>query len=328
MEMYYSKKWNDFSIPEVTIITTVYNRREILLRAMKSVERQTFRDIEYVVVNNGSTINIDDIVLKFIDNTSIPVLYIKRDNGIGPHTGKNTAIKAARGHYLVMLDSDDELLPNAVEVLYNEWMNLPESDRGEYREVVALCEDENGNQLGDTFPDKLNHCSRKEASKIWHRGNLSVEHISMCVTQQLKDYPFPEPEGVTWVVDSVVLWDRLAVKYRSRFINDSLKRYYTQSTDSISNTQINVVTLQHCINMLWAYKFTLNHINEYAYGIWGRIKRTLLYCKYYNILKIKKSIPKYEWTKEPIKGFLNNLLISVLWLPSIYLALNTVKNKM
>jgi glycosyltransferase involved in cell wall biosynthesis len=330
MSGYSNKYWENNRIPHVTVITTVYNRRDVLLRAMRSVDNQTFNDIEYIVVDNGSTINIDDIVCPFLNSASIPMLYLKNQNGLGPHSGKRLAIEHARGEYIVMLDSDDELLPKCIEVLYSAWQSIPKESRHLYREVVALCEDEYGHQIGDCFPASLNKCTPNKASKIWHERNLSVEHVNMSVTKLLQDpkFIFPEPEGVTWVVDSTFLWDRLSVMYKSYFINDRLKRYYTQSEDSISNTQIKKITIQHCINLLWAYKFTIDHINEYSYGIIGRLKRTMLYCVFYNILKQKKSYPKFKWASSPITQLSNRFLISVLWIPSMVIASIYINKKM
>lgn len=320
--------WDKINKPMVTIITSVYNRREILLRAMNSVACQTYKNIEYIVVNNGSTINIDDIVNDFMYNATIPMMYIRRSSGNGPHTGKNSAIREARGKFLSMLDSDDEFLPNAMQVLVYTWNGIPKEEVNEFREVVAQCIDEFGNRIGEPFPDKINYCSKREASRIWHSKELSVEHINMNITQHLKDRPFPEPEGVSWVVDSVILWDKLSKLYRSYFINDCLKRYYTQSSDSISNMEIKKITIQHCINMLWADKYVLNHWEEYDYGFIYRIKKILHYCIFVNILKQKDAYPQFDWVEEEIKGITNTLLKWILWLPGIIGAKIYVKKRM
>lgn len=329
IELKYNKIYAVSHIPKVSIITSVYNRREILLRAMRSVAAQTFKDIEYIVVNNGSSIDIDDIILKFMEDADIPVVYIKRDNGIGPHTGKNSAFREARGKYLVMLDSDDELLPSAVEVLYNTWMSIPESERDQYREVVARCVDEYGNEIGNKFPDYINSCSKKQAFKLWHSlPGLAVEHVEMNVTDHLKKLMFPEPEGVTWVVDSTILWDRLSKDYRSYFINDCLKRYYTGSEDSITNTQINKVSTQHCVNMLFSTKFMLEHWNEYDYSLSDRVKRIIMYLVWKQVLLKKNAYPKYPWAQSRLKGPINILIQALLYFPSVIISNNYIKNKM
>ncbi len=307
-------------MPKVSVITSVYNRREILLRAMESVAAQMFKDLEYIVVNNGSTIDIDDVVEGFMEHTEMPVLYIKRDNGAGPHTGKNSAIRAARGEYVVMLDSDDELLPNCVSTLYNAWMAIPEDVRPQYREVVGRCVDQNGNEIGRRFPEAINTMPREQAYRFWHQPGFGFECVSMDRTECLKLYPFPEPDGVTWVVDSIILWDRLSKQYNSRFINDCLKRYYTDSSDSITNTQINKVTRQHVLNMLFAMKFKLDHYDEYFTDAKTRLKDVMMYNTFQQIIKGGRPTDNPDWVYEPVHNTSNRMLSGLLYLPGVALA--------
>lgn len=307
--------WSKRSNPLVTVITSTFNRKELLKRAMLSVNNQTFKDIEYIVVDNGSTDNIDDVILPIMDSATIPMMYIKRSEGIGPHTGKNSAIKEARGYFLIMLDSDDELLPVAVETLVKAWETIPKQQRSQYREVVAQCIDEYGNRVGIQFPEKINRCTPKEAFKIWQQPGMAAEHISMNVTKYLKEMPFPEPDGISWVVDSVVLWNRLSKIYKSYFINDTLKVYYIGSPDSISNQDIKNITPKHLRNMLWAHKFELNHWDEYEYTFKNRIDRTLKVSLYSNVLQSMNELSGYKWAKEPVNGFLNKFLIALWSIP-------------
>ena len=314
--------------PTVSVITSVYNRREILLRAMLSVASQDFKDIEYIVVNNGSTINIDDVVEDFMSSANISVLYIKRDNGIGPHTGKNSAIRAARGEFIVMLDSDDELLPNCISTLYATWCSIPERQRSQYREVVARCVDEKGNEIGKKFPEMLNCASAKAVYEYWHKPGFGFECVSMDRTDILKAMPFPEPTGVTWVVDSIILWDRLSKIYKSYFINDCLKRYYTDSADSITNTQIQKVTEQHVINMLYALKFKLNHYEEYFVSTKSRLRDIVMYNTFNMLIKWSQKNTNLDWNRNTLDNTTNRLLSWALYVPCLPIAIYYKKRKM
>jgi hypothetical protein len=227
-----------------------------------------------------------------------------------------------------MLDSDDELLPNAIEKLVQTWQSLPQDTEYPYREVVAQCIDEFGNRVGNPFPEELNNCTPQKAFKLWCRPGLASEHISMNLTQLLKENPFPEPEGITWVVDSAILWNRLSKRYKSYFINDTLKKYYVGSVDSITNTQINKVTLQHLRNMLFAHMFELNHWDEYNYTLKTRLDRTLKVILYKQILSSKGQMPDCEWSKQPINGAINNALMYLWYLPSVLGAQIFIKKKM
>lgn len=282
---------------------------------MASVDGQICRDIEYIVVDNGSSENLDGIMDVFLRTATIPVMYIKRTHGAGPHTGKRSAIDHARGRFLTMLDSDDELLPDAISTMLDAWDRIPLDCRGQYREVVAQCIDEHGCRVGDLFPEKLNHCTPGEAFRMWNSCKLAHEHVNLHLTSLLKEMPFPNPQGVTWVVDSVVLWNRLSKKYRTCFINDTLKRYYVGSPDSITNQQINNVTAQHLVNMLWAHKFELNHWDEYCYTWRDRLDRTLKVALYTRVLGRMGALPDFDWVKSSVSGRLNRFLVGLWGIP-------------
>lgn len=313
-----NKLWEEHPHPLVTITTSNYNRRDVLLRCMKAVDNQTFRDIEYIVVDNGSTVSFDDIMEQFMADATIPVMFIKRSNGIGRHTGRNSAIEQARGEYLCMIDSDDAYLPHAMETLVNAWKAIPEEHRSEYREVVAQCQDEHGNRCGAPFPDGINDASIKEAFKIVQRPELGYEHANMSRTILLKENPFLNPEGVTDSYETIIWW-RLAKKYKSYFINDIVRIYFTESGDSITNLYKTGLTKNACISSLWRDQYYLNHWNDFLFSFKERVKKVIYYTVWKNALKKHNIYPTYDWAKEGLKGFTNNALAALLWFPGIFI---------
>jgi len=310
--------WEEHPHPLVTIITSNYNRREVLLRCMKSVDAQTFKDIEYIVVDNGSSVSFDDIMEDFMVEATIPMMFIKRSNGIGRHTGRNSAIEQARGEYLCMIDSDDAYLPHAMETLVNAWKAIPEERRLEYREVVAQCQDEHGKRCGAPFPDGINDVSIKEAFKIVQRPELGYEHANMSRTILLKENPFLNPKGVTDSTETIIWW-RLAKKYKSYFINDIVRVYYTESCDSITNLYKTGLTKNACISSLWRDQYYLNHWNDFLFPFKERIKKVIYYTVWKNALNKHNMYPSYDWAKEGLKGFTNNALAALLWFPGIFI---------
>lgn len=309
--------WGEHPKPMVTITTSNFNRREVLLRCMKSVEHQTFRDIEYIVVDNGSTLSFDDIMENFMQEATIPVMFIKRSYGTGRHTGRNSATEQARGKYISMIDSDDEYLPNAIEILVKAWESIPAEKRDEYREVVGLSQDEYGKMVGSPFPNGINDVSKEKAFKIVQRPDLRYEHANMSRTVLLKENPFINPVGVTDSPESVIWW-RLAKQYRSYFINDVLKIYYTESNDSISTANRKGITKNACISALWRDQYYLNHWDDYLFSFSERIKKVIYYNVWKNILIRHQLYPPYEWAKVGLRGFINNMMNMILWLPCKY----------
>lgn len=309
-----NKLWDEHPSPLVTITTSNYNRRDVLLRCMKSVDAQTFRDIEYIVVDNGSTVSFDDIMEQFMEEATIPVMFIKRSCGTGRHNGRNSATEQARGEYISMIDSDDEYLPTAIETLVKVWKRIPENERALYREVVGQSQDEYGKRVGAPFPEGINDCSIKEAFKIVQRPELRFEHANMSRTMLLKENPFINPEGVTDSPESVIWW-RLAKHYKTYFINDILKIYYTESSDSISTANKRGITKNACISALWRDQYYLNHWNDYLFSFKDRAMKVIYYNVWKNILSNHKLYPPFDWAKDGLKGFTNNALNIVLWLP-------------
>jgi len=96
----------------VTIIIPVFNRADILPRAIKSSLSQTYQNIELIIIDDGSTDNIEEIVKGFRDSR---IQYIRFSKNRGASAARNTGIKSSRGDFIAFLDSDDEYLPEKIE---------------------------------------------------------------------------------------------------------------------------------------------------------------------------------------------------------------------
>lgn len=104
--------------PFISVIVVDYNYGKLLPRALEALKRQTFKDFEIVLVNNGSTDNSQSIIDDFIrDNPEIRVtpVYIPVNKGLVP--GRNTGIEAAVGRYIMFNDADDWMEDNCLEEL-------------------------------------------------------------------------------------------------------------------------------------------------------------------------------------------------------------------
>ena len=97
----------------ITIITPTYNREKKLTKAYKSLVKQTDKNFEWLVVDDGSTDNTKDLINKFKKEKKIKIRYIYKENG-GKHTALNVGTQKAKGELLLILDSDDYLDVKAV----------------------------------------------------------------------------------------------------------------------------------------------------------------------------------------------------------------------
>jgi len=107
----------DFIKGLVSVIIPVYNRNVLIKQAIKSIHSQSYRPIECIVVDDGSTDNTITTVKHLIDQNiddAFKIKLIKQDNSGAP-SARNNGIKNASGEFIQFLDSDDILYPNKIK---------------------------------------------------------------------------------------------------------------------------------------------------------------------------------------------------------------------
>lgn len=101
---------------KVSVITPTYNREKYIKKCIDSVLNQTLKDIEFIIIDDGSTDNTSKIISEYTDSR---IKYVKQENqGIGK--SRNNGVKLAKGEYIVFLDSDDYLEQDALEKMYKK----------------------------------------------------------------------------------------------------------------------------------------------------------------------------------------------------------------
>ena len=100
--------------PKITIFTPTYNRAYILPRLYESLLKQTSKNFEWIVVDDGSTDQTKSLFEGYLQENKIPIKFFLQENS-GKHVAVNKGIGNALGSFFFVLDSDDYLLENAVE---------------------------------------------------------------------------------------------------------------------------------------------------------------------------------------------------------------------
>src|SRR5438477_4156439 len=117
-----SRCWSGGSdVPVVSIIIPCYNQAHFLRNAIESARHQSYPHIEVVVVDDGSTDNTERIAREYSG-----VLCVRQKN-TGLAGARNTGIRSSIGEFMVFLDADDMLLPNAVADGLNALQGCPEA---------------------------------------------------------------------------------------------------------------------------------------------------------------------------------------------------------
>jgi glycosyltransferase involved in cell wall biosynthesis len=104
--------------PKVSVIVPVYNTEKYLPACLDSIINQTFKDIEIICINDGSTDNSAQILKKYAEKDSRIRVYNQKNQG--PSAARNNGIKHSKGKYIQFVDSDDQLELNTIKILYKK----------------------------------------------------------------------------------------------------------------------------------------------------------------------------------------------------------------
>ncbi|MFN9095693.1 MAG: glycosyltransferase family A protein [Alphaproteobacteria bacterium] len=219
-------------MPLFTVFTPSYNRAHTIHRVYESLQQQTFRDFEWLVVDDGSTDNTKSIVEAWKKEAPFPIRYVWQENG---HKKKalNHGIRLASGELFLTADSDDAFLPTALERFAHHWLAIPENERIHFAGVCGLCQDPQGNIVGDPFPGDWGMDS--DSLEMRHKFGVRGEKWGFNRTDILRAQPFPEhlpgyvPEGVVWTA--------IAARYKTRFINEVVRTYFQDAGNQVTQAR-------------------------------------------------------------------------------------------
>lgn len=204
--------------PRFTVFIPTYNRADLIRRALESIERQTCRDLEVVIVDDGSTDATEDTVSDWRTSTSLPVQYIRQDNA-GKHAAHNTGVRHARGELFVVLDSDDMLAPNALERLEAHWNAIPDEERADFCGVEGLTAFFDGTTSGTPFPRNV---MDSDYTTMRREHRIRGDKKGALRTDLLRQLPYPTYAGERHMRPSW-LWKNLAQRYRTRYFNEVIQ---------------------------------------------------------------------------------------------------------
>lgn len=200
----------------LSILTPTYNRESTLQRLWASLEQQSFKDFEWLIVDDGSIDGTHAFVDDIRARSDLNIRYLYKQNG-GKHTALNLGVEHAQGKLTFIVDSDDWLTSDAVAQIRKIY------DR--YKDHKEIC----GYSFLRKFPDgeingDLFEQDYYEASYIEARVNSSDTHADKAevyFTHVLREFPFPEFPDEKFLGEDVV-WMRIARNYRMIHINKAI----------------------------------------------------------------------------------------------------------
>jgi glycosyltransferase involved in cell wall biosynthesis len=201
-----------------TIFIPTYNRADILPRALESIGQSTLRDFEVVIVDDGSTDDTRNLVQEWVAKGAVPIQYVWQENQ-GIHAAHNTALEHARGLLFIRLDSDDLMLPQALERIKAHWEAIPDDQKPRFAGVGGMCLNEDGTVSGEPYPQDVIDSDYLE---IFKYCRMNGERREALRTEVLREYPYPRIGAERWLRPTLIL-RRMAHRYRIRFTNELLQ---------------------------------------------------------------------------------------------------------
>lgn len=209
----------------VTVQTCTYNRAKILHRVYDSLKAQTTRQFEWLVYNNGSTDETESLVRQWMSEADFSIRYFSTEVNAGIQNAFNVTVAEGVGEFWLMMDSDDRMLPNALERMLAIWDSIPASEQPGFSAVTVNCNDQHGNLVGNLFPESPMDST---SSDLYFRHKVRGEKFGMLKRSVLQEFPFHTSKEH---VQPLAIWSQIGKKYKTRFVNESLRIYYIDEAD-------------------------------------------------------------------------------------------------
>ena len=267
--------------PKISVIIPVYNTQDYLEECLSSLVSQTYKNLEIICVNDGST-DKSPLILQQYAKQDDRIKVITQENQ-GFTSARNTALKEVSGDWIAFLDSDDWLSVDCYQRFIDVIYNLTEiPDIYMFNAVCFTQNQDNPNEIEmyeffskDLWKGKNNELCKFEDCKNPFQGNLAVYNKIY-----RKDFFFDNNLKFNkGFVEDERFWIEALVKAKSVYITDDVYYHYRQRKDSVMHTigknvfemfetynAIREILVENKVFNMAKYAFLQYKFNQYAWG--------------------------------------------------------------
>jgi glycosyltransferase involved in cell wall biosynthesis len=215
----------------MTIFTPTYNRAYILPNIYKSLLRQNYLDVKWVIIDDGSTDNTAELINQWISEGKVNIDYHYQENH-GRFEAYNNARKYFEGELVVPVDSDDYLLDGALNKISETWNKI--EDKENCSGILAHFIDESGDILGTKFPQGIMF---EKQYILCDKYRIRGGKVMVYRTDLMKKVAYPIFEGEKFGGDAIIFTEinDMCPMY---LLNEPLEYRSEKCSDSISNNLI------------------------------------------------------------------------------------------
>jgi len=218
---------------QLSIFTPTYNRAYILPQLYESLCRQTNKEFNWLIVDDGSTDETRSLIERWVKEAKIRISYVYQENS-GKHVAINTASESLSSKWMCIVDSDDHLTDDAVAVLNR--MIEEEKDNTDVIGFIGPRGNLSGSRIYDNWPD----IRYARYSELYDKYGFDGETIITLRTDMVRNNKFPVFEGERFMPENV-LYRRIDSKGSFRFFSEIIYCFEYRSDGYSKNGLKNVL---------------------------------------------------------------------------------------
>ena len=210
--------------PAVSVLTPVWNRAHLLPRLYESLRRQTLKNFEWIVVDDGSTDGASALVRRWAAEAGFPISCFSYANNRGKLAALNSGKKLVSGKYTLLIDSDDALLDDAMETV-SRWIGRTGFDADP--QILGLAFryiDDFGRPVGFPFAAEAARMGNREAR---YRSGINFDVMRLVKTRILQCSDFMELDGGEHVPE-VLFWNGVSDRGETVYVDCAVGKCFTR----------------------------------------------------------------------------------------------------
>lgn len=253
----------NFNNRTVSVIIPVYNKEDYIKDCVESILRQSYRDVEIILVDDCSTDNSPNIISELISEND-NIIYYRQPKNQGAAVARNIAISLASGRYVAFLDADDLWLPNKLEMQ----LNFMKENNAAFSCTALECINKYGITQGS-----IRHVKKIITYRLILTNTMIATSTVIVDREIVGDFRMPLRRGgqdyATWLSlmkDNVPCWglDKILTQYR--VLDNSLSSNKFKSIRQVWEIQ----THDENINRILVFKnlifFIINAIKKHYFA--------------------------------------------------------------